>query len=153
MPSIDLKIDLNSDPLNNLDEKVIGAAVTAALNSAVKEFTNQIQEGFNKESVPGGGSWTPLSPAYAKLKAKLAGGKPILQLTGAMKESATNPQVQLSGGGTDQSVTLTASDPKSGIHEFGGGKVPARPFFTVEGQAADAVLAAADEGFIKGLKI
>jgi phage gpG-like protein len=77
------------------------------------------------------------------------GGGRLLVLSGQLKSAATNPGKQLGNGSdsgpgqssgdakTSLTMTLSVNDPKAATHEFGRGNIPARPFFTVTGQAKE----------------
>lgn len=82
---------------------------------------------FNSEGARGGARWQALSPKYAKRKAKIAPGKPILELTGRLKRSLT------AIGGADAvriaeplSLTLGTKTPYAEFHQRGGRKLPQR---------------------------
>ena len=71
----------------------------------------------------GAGKWQALSPAYAVVKLKKYGNKPILQATGAMYKEFTS-----TAGKTQeqaQSLTFTFNSP-AGYHMNRGGKMPYR---------------------------
>lgn len=78
---------------------------------------------FETQGAFAGDPWAPLSPTYAVWKASRAPGKPILQLTGAMKQAVSRPH----RAQTPTSLTLTVDDEKLGHHQEGGGRLPARP--------------------------
>lgn len=82
---------------------------------------------FNSEGARGGQRWQALSPKYAKRKAKIAPGKPILVLTGRLKRSLT------AIGGADAvriaeplSLTLGTKTPYAEFHQRGTKKMPQR---------------------------
>lgn len=78
---------------------------------------------FDTQGAFAGTPWQPLSPAYAAWKQRRAPSKPILQLTGKMKQAVSRPhRVQ-----TPLSLTLSISDEKLGRHQEGGGNLPKRP--------------------------
>lgn len=91
------------------------------------QFYRAELEQFNSEGARGGARWQALSPKYARRKAKLAPGKPILELTGRLKRSLTVI------GGADAvriaeplSLTLGTKTPYAGFHQRGGRKLPQR---------------------------
>jgi len=143
-----LVIKLDKLPGGFLDEKKLEAGMKPALEAWSAGFVTAIGKGFENQSTPGGGNWKPLSPGYAQRKAKMGGSK-MLVLTGKLKSVAINPKKQLGNSGdsgsgqssndtkTSLTMTLSVSDPKAATHEFGRGNIPARPFFTVTGQAKD----------------
>ena len=116
--------------------------VTRNLGSIAKGFKNfrpifeKIGDDFRKTQsavfrseggFEGRSGWVPLSPQYRLQKAKLYGGKPILQATGALRNSFTrkggNHICQIS----NDRIILGSRDPKGGYHQNGTSKMPARP--------------------------
>ena len=77
---------------------------------------------FETEGAFAGSPWARLSPGYAIQKAARAPGKPILQLTGRMKQEVSRPQRRQS----PTALTLTIDDPKLQHHQEGGGRLPKR---------------------------
>lgn len=61
---------------------------TPALRDAGDVIYTEIEHQFSSEGDP---SWQALSPRYAARKARKYPGKPILQATGAMHDSLTDP--------------------------------------------------------------
>ena len=92
------------------------------------ELYKIIDENFKSEGARGGsGKWKPLSPAYAKRKAKLYPGKPILQATGRMYAALT--------GVTGDSLVVKSKDEFAigtsleypSYHQRGTNRMPKRP--------------------------
>lgn len=76
------------------------------------------REQFATQGARGGSAWRPLEPGYARWKATVRPGKPILQFDGDLLESFT--------GGADfiyrptaDSVTLGSSEFKAQYHQSG----------------------------------
>lgn len=75
-----------------------------------------------------GGSWAPLSPAYAAAKARRFPGRPILEASGRMKGSLT----QAGHPDSFRRITRTSyergtSVPYASAHATGTSRMPARP--------------------------
>lgn len=166
--NIDLKIEPQFSPdkaFASLDARHVQKALRAATEAAIDEIKEQVKQGFAQQKTPGGANWKPLSEGYAKWKQKHFAGKPILQLHEDLIKAATNPSVEWGNGGTEDGdggggqggdnqgatveATLTVKDPKAKTHQFGRGPIPARPFFSFEGQAEKEILAKAFEAFDK----
>jgi len=162
MSGINIKVELDTSKLVPQSKDVENAA-HFAMETAVSEIKVQVAGGFDAGRTPGGSNWQPLSPQYAAEKQRRYGNLPILVLTGQLRQAAVNPTVDIqegSGGGGDDktqaqagivTATLTVTDPHAVIHEFGAGRVPARPFFDLEGDAAQKVSDKATEAFLKKL--
>lgn len=79
---------------------------------------------FDAEGQGGDGPWAPLSPTYANWKA-IHYGTPILELTGALRQSLTG------GGGAEveigpMSLKVGSSIPYGIFHQYGTSRMPAR---------------------------
>ena len=85
-----------------------------------------IKERFDKEQAPNGEKWKPLSPARIKQRRKKhkTGRMKILQDNGELRRSIHYEAGQ--GGVRIGSVLKYAR-----THQFGRGKIPARPFLSV----------------------
>lgn len=121
-----------------LETEVIGADVTVAhlhgyaehlkdfrdlWPDVVEAFVAREDLWFGKQ---GEGSWPPLSPEYAAWKAVVHPGKPMLVVSGDLRESLTLPgRAKLAE--TDYMLVLGSSDPKAKWHQHGTAKMPARP--------------------------
>ena len=86
-------------------------------------FVAREQLWFGKQ---GEGSWPPLSPDYAAWKSLVHPGKPLLVLSGNLKESLTTPSRAVLAE-TDHMLVLGSDDPKAAWHQTGTGRMPARP--------------------------
>ena len=76
------------------------------------------------------GGWPPLSPRYAAWKARHYPGRPILVLTGAMKEAALDPRaIQTS----PRRMTYEVRDAKALWHQVGAGRLPVRRLVDLTG--------------------
>lgn len=93
------------------------------------DFERIQREQFASQGARGeGGSWTPLSPAYALAKARRFPGRPILEATGRLKGSLTGR------GHPDSFRRLTPTSyergtnvPYASAHARGTARMPARP--------------------------
>lgn len=119
--------------------------VTRNLGSIAKGFKNfkpvfeKIADDFRKTqsavfraqgSFEGRSGWVALSPAYKLQKAKLYGGKPILQATGKLKTSFTRKGGNHISQISNDRLILGSRDPKGVYHQNGTSKMPARPPLT-----------------------
>jgi phage gpG-like protein len=92
------------------------------------DFYAQIKDQFKTEGAEGGEKWAPLSPEYAGYKEAHFPGKPILQRTGDLYESLTNPN-SANGVRKEERKTLTLGStiPYAVFHQLGTENMPARP--------------------------
>lgn len=102
---------------------------------AVAEEFYAIQfEQFDSEGSRGqSGKWSPLSKAYAKYKAKAFPGQPILQATGALFDSITDPEAldAIFVPEKDQ-LTIGTKVPYATAHQRGSRRgLPARPIISM----------------------
>lgn len=91
------------------------------------EFYKVVKSIFENEG--GTSKWKPLSSPYKERKAKRYGEQPILVATGYMRTSLTSAG---QGSVVDKQpleMTLGSSDPKTGYHNRGGGRLPKREIF------------------------
>jgi phage gpG-like protein len=100
------------------------------------EVTRTIYGIFGKAFDTEGGStaagkWKELSPTYAKRKAILFPGQPILRAENTLFESMTDPEAAdaVFRPEKDQLIIGT-KDPKARTHQRGRGRIPARPFIS-----------------------
>ena len=85
----------------------------AGLRQGVAEGLFHItRESFQKQASPEGAPWTPLSPRYSALKARLFPGKPILQARGALLRSLYR---QVSG----RQIIVGSNLPHAAAHNWG----------------------------------
>lgn len=85
-----------------------------------------IKERFDKEQSPDGQKWKPLAPSTVKHRKKRhkKGNMKILQDTGELRRSiAYEPE--------DNCVKIGSKLKYARTHQFGRGKIPARPFLGV----------------------
>lgn len=96
----------------------------ASVGSYVQRQT--IRERFNKEQSPDRQKWKPLAPSTVKrrLKRHKKGNMRILQDTGELRRS-----IAFEAG--DSSVRIGSKLKYARTHQFGRGKIPARPFLGV----------------------
>lgn len=79
---------------------------------------------WSQEREPGTGRpWKALSPRYRAWKERTRGGQPILRYTGKMQDSA---KILPKGSGFEVSTT-----PYGRYHQFGTGRLVARPWMGV----------------------
>lgn len=106
-----------------------GLSVIQARLSNMREVMNEIGEELlistraraSQEVAPDGTKWAPLSPRYARWKAKHSGRSKILQLRGYMLGQ------NLSQQHTDTTVTVGSTAKYALIHQYGGRvTIPAR---------------------------
>jgi phage gpG-like protein len=92
------------------------------------DFYAQEKDQFRSEGVEGGEKWEPLSAAYAGWKEAAFPGKPILQRTGDLYESLTNPN-SVNGVRREERKTLTLGStlPYAIFHQRGTANMPPRP--------------------------
>ena len=91
------------------------------------DFYAQVKDQFKTEGEEGGEKWAPLSPATAGYKEAHFPGKPILERTGDLMRSLTNPNdpntVRIE---ERKSLTLGTRIPYAIYHQTGTRKMPAR---------------------------
>ena len=107
--------------------------MSPALSQIAEEFFGRIMPAqFESQGAYGAGGWAPLSPAYAAWKEANYPGRPILVLSGLMKESLT-------GGGNAYTIKQIAPlrlEVGTRIsyalkHQQGGGRVPQRKIISL----------------------
>lgn len=88
---------------------------------------------FDSEGASGAdGRWAPLTRAYAQWKAIEAPGKPILDLTGDLRDTLTTPTAPGSYHVLNESeLSIGTTDPKAKYHLTGTRKMVARPPFAL----------------------
>lgn len=108
-------------------------------------------EQFASEGAAGAaGKWAALSPAYAKFKAVVFPGQPILQAEGHMIASLTDPEAAdaIYRPGKDELVIGT-KDPKARAHHLGLGNLPARPIFSFSEQQKRRIQKSIQKGLVE----
>ena len=96
----------------------------------LKPLWEQFQSQFHAEesALFASAPWTPLSPAYAERKRKEVGSKPILQRTGTLLRSLTEPKARGSITRINDMDAEFGSSIFYGIfHQLGTARMPARP--------------------------
>ena len=92
------------------------------------DFYSQIGRQFRSEGVAGGEKWEALTAAYSGWKEAHFPGKPILERTGELLDSLTDPNspnaVRIE---ERKSLTLGSSVPYAIYHQTGTKNMPARP--------------------------
>ena len=127
-----MKINIKAEGVNRLKQKLQSQAnnllnlqpLWQLVGMYVQKQT--IKERFYKEQAPDGTKWKPLSPARIKqrMKRHKSGNMKILQDTGELRRS-----VQYEVGQTY--VRIGSNLIYARTHQFGRGKIPARPFLGV----------------------
>lgn len=96
-----------------------------AWEALAAKFARAERRQFATEGAYASGGWAPLSPKYAAWKERHYPGRPILELTGALKDSLTRrpfgveviePGYMVLGSGIDYGK----------YHQAGGGRLPRR---------------------------
>lgn len=96
----------------------------------------EIRRAFETE---GYGTWPPLSPAYARWKARVRPGKGMLRFNDAYYRAATTPRSRGSRYQvTNKSLRIGVREEQFPgryplVHELGSSRVPARPVFGLVG--------------------
>lgn len=101
------------------------------LKPAYKQIADNFREVEKVTFANQGGrrKWTPLSPNYAKWKSKKYPGKPIMVLTGDLKNSLINQGGDHVEIYTRKSLTIGSKVKYGNVHQFGSRKrkIPRRP--------------------------
>lgn len=97
--------------------------------AVAQEFYEIESEQFASEGAHGAsGKWTPLSPAYRRWKEIHFPGEPILRLYHPLVDSLTSPASGDSIIRFDpMELTIGSKAPYALAHQFGAGRMPARP--------------------------
>lgn len=120
------------DLVNNLESIAKGFKDFKPVFEKIADDFRKTQSAvFRSEgSYEGRSKWVALSPEYRLQKAKLYGGKPILQATGALKTSFTKKGGNHISQISNDRMILGSRDPKGGYHQSGTSRMPARPPLT-----------------------
>jgi hypothetical protein len=78
---------------------------------------------FETEGASIGRKWAPLSPTYAREKARSHPGRSILIREGGLRDAAS----RMSRVATPRTLTMSIDDPVAAFHQTGTDKMPARP--------------------------
>ena len=115
-----------------------------------------VRENFESESGDGQ-PWTQLARQTVEEREQQGypGEHPILIRSGDLFESATNPNdpdhvERVEGNLAGFSVLIGTNDPRATRLNNGGGRIPARPFMTADGEQTD-ILATAIEAYFDAL--
>lgn len=87
------------------------------------------------ESGPSGEEWPALSPRYARRKAKLRPGLPMLKFDNHMLGDQLSYQIE------GDTLFVGTSAPYGARQQFGGGGIPPRPWLGVNDADAEEILA------------
>lgn len=90
---------------------------------------------FNTRGAYGGTRWAPLSPAYGAWKARNHPGKPLLELSGDLRDSFTTRPFGIDEV-TGQGFVIGTQVSYAAYHQHGTDTMPARPLFGTP-QSAD----------------
>ena len=104
------------------------------------DFLDEVGESFASRGRSTGTAWAPLSPANAAWKNSAYPGRPLLVLTGRMKESFSASSRDLIYNRKQKNykmLTLGTRVPYAGYHQSGTSKMPRRPLFVVKQQIAN----------------
>ena len=109
------------------------------------DFLDEVGDSFSSRGRSTGTSWAPLSPAYASWKNSAYPGRPLLVLTGRMRDSFRagsrdliyNRKQQGQGNFGHKRLPLGTRVPYAGYHQSGTSKMPRRPLFVVNRQIAN----------------
>ena len=100
------------------------------------DFLGEVATSFKSRGRSTGRSWAPLSPTYKAWKDSAYPGRPLLVLTGRLRESLTNARSRDSVYNRRQNgcklVSLGTRGPYAGYHQHGTSKMPRRPVVVVK---------------------
>lgn len=130
----------------SIEIKVEDQGLTAGLNKVIRglidyrqlgtwdwvasEFRKVEAEQFGSEGSAGAsGKWQSLKPAYATVKARHYGNKPILERTGRLMRSLTSKTGDSVEIQAQQELTLGTRVPYAGYHQSGTGRMARRKVF------------------------
>jgi phage gpG-like protein len=82
----------------------------------------------------GDGTWPALSRDYEHWKSRHFPGKPILELTGHLKDTATQPDISII---EPMYAIFGTGDPIARYHQDGTSKMPARPVIEMDDETID----------------
>lgn len=91
-----------------------------------ENFIENEERQFSSEGHHASGGWKPLSPKYADWKERHYPGRPILVLSGALRESLTGGSGFLYRTGR-LSMSIGTKNPVGSYHQRGAGHLPRRP--------------------------
>lgn len=94
--------------------------------SLARQFAKSQQQQFSKVGGHTGARWAPLSPRYAAWKARHYPGKPILQLSGDLKDSLTKRPFGVDEV-WDKGMVVGTAISYAKYHQNGTATMPARP--------------------------
>lgn len=128
MPFLEMEFRVAGQPLTTVgfgQTQALVADFRPAFRAMYEEYAKYEEAVFASEGSQGLGEWAPLSPAYAKWKAKHFPGRPILTRTGTLR-AAARTLVLL----TQNRLVMGPSGfvPYAVFHERGTGRMPERPF-------------------------
>lgn len=141
---VGVRLDINRELFNALKPENVQKKVKQVLVAAAKHIVGK-NVGETAMASPIGRHFTksnkdrynfaPLTPAYAKVKKRKVGNKPILVFSGTWKKSAISGTVKA----TDKGAIVSANNPPGYAQylEEGTGKMSARPAYTLNQEDRD----------------
>lgn len=94
--------------------------------SMAKQFGKSMQEQFAKRGGHTGSQWAPLSPVYARWKQRNHPGKPLMVLSGDLKDSLTKRPFGVDEV-WDKGMVVGTAISYATYHQNGTDRMPARP--------------------------
>lgn len=149
MSNVNMMISVD---LNNVPENLARAARQVRdFKVPLRQSAVYLEGSISRRFSSGGGSqgkWKRLSPATIKRNPRRAGGIPLSD-TGRLKQSVTSGAVKQYSP-KQLRYTLGANVKYAKIHNFGGRRIPARPFMYVDSKDNQEVVKIFTE-FLRGV--
>ena len=146
-----------SGQLNGADELDDGLArLTAKLRDlrttwplVATVFHQSMRKQFSSQGAHGSGAWAPLSKPYAAWKERKHPGLPIMELSGRLKESLTDPfgNADSTYEATEDTLLIGTKTPYARYHQYGTGKMPARPLIALTDEDKAAIIKIVRDSF------
>ena len=131
---IDVKIEFNKAKYNQLMDKIQQLGKRIGDMRPVWEIwekwyrEEQIAKAFNTRGKVFGAKWANYNPKYLKWKQKYHSGKPMLVLSGKMKEAALGGSGYIIKKTKNQMSFGLKGEPYYAAIQFGGKNMPQRPY-------------------------
>jgi phage gpG-like protein len=127
------------------------------LIEASREFYAAERELFDTEGAAGAsgasGRWAPLTPQYAARKLQLRPGARILELTGQLRRSLTQPNARFSMRQVkEEELLIGTNDPKAAFHFHGTRRMVARPPVSLTAEQSNRITKVLRDGLIDVVK-
>ncbi len=102
-----------------------------------------IRRNYESQGAWSGDPWSALSPTYARWKARVRPGKPLLVFDGGLKRAVLAPRVEY----RPHEMVLTVVSPIAAFHQLGTYRMRPRPPIPkrIPGAAKDELLRAVDD--------